>query len=403
MEVADEQLAEFFATIDPLLDERQRRMTAGAAARMLGRGGTTTVARLAHMSRNTVLTGAREVQAGGAVRSDRVRREGAGRKRNIDKDPNLLLELDDLVSPEARGDPMSPLRWTAKSTYQLAETLRDRGFAVGPTTVRELLHEMGYSLQGTSKQKEGAQHVDRDAQFHHINDTAGAFLADGQPVVSVDAKKKELVGEYSNAGQEYQPKGKPARTKVHDFIDPEMGKAIPYGVYDLGANEGWVSVGDDADTAGFAVATIGRWWAQMGRQRYPKATRLLICADAGGSNGYRIRAWKVELAKLAKETGLEITVAHFPPGTSKWNKIEHRLFSFITMNWRGRPLTSYRVMVQLIANTTTTKGLKVNAELDEGYYPTGIKISDKELAAVPLTRNEFHGDWNYTVHPKPLT
>jgi len=403
MEVADEQLAEFFATIDPLLDERQRRMTAGAAARMLGRGGTTTVARLAHMSRNTVLTGAREVQAGGAVRSDRVRREGAGRKRNIDKDPNLLLELDDLVSPEARGDPMSPLRWTAKSTYQLAETLRDRGFAVGPTTVRELLHEMGYSLQGTSKQKEGAQHVDRDAQFHHINDTAGAFLADGQPVVSVDAKKKELVGEYSNAGQEYQPKGKPARTKVHDFIDPEMGKAIPYGVYDLGANEGWVSVGDDADTAGFAVATIGRWWAQMGRQRYPKATRLLICADAGGSNGYRIRAWKVELAKLAKETGLEITVAHFPPGTSKWNKIEHRLFSFITMNWRGRPLTSYRVMVQLIANTTTTKGLKVNAELDEGYYPTGIKISDKELAAVPLTRNEFHGDWNYIVHPKPLT
>jgi transposase len=403
MEVADEQLAEFFATIDPLLDERQRRMTAGAAARMLGRGGTTTVARLAHMSRNTVLTGAREVQAGGAVRSDRVRREGAGRKRNIDKDPNLLLELDDLVSPEARGDPMSPLRWTAKSTYQLAETLRDRGFAVGPTTVRELLHEMGYSLQGTSKQKEGAQHVDRDAQFHHINDTAGAFLADGQPVVSVDAKKKELIGEYSNAGQEYQPKGKPARTKVHDFIDPEMGKAIPYGVYDLGANEGWVSVGDDADTAGFAVATIGRWWAQMGRQRYPKATRLLICADAGGSNGYRIRAWKVELAKLAKETGLEITVAHFPPGTSKWNKIEHRLFSFITMNWRGRPLTSYRVMVQLIANTTTTKGLKVNAELDEGYYPTGIKISDKELAAVPLTRNEFHGDWNYTVHPKPLT
>jgi transposase len=403
MEVADEQLAEFFATIDPLLDERQRRMTAGAAARMLGRGGTTTVARLAHMSRNTVLTGAREVQAGGAVRSDRVRREGAGRKRNIDKDPNLLLELDDLVSPEARGDPMSPLRWTAKSTYQLAETLRDRGFAVGPTTVRELLHEMGYSLQGTSKQKEGAQHVDRDAQFHHINDTAGAFLADGQPVVSVDAKKKELIGEYSNAGQEYQPKGKPARTKVHDFIDPEMGKAIPYGVYDLGANEGWVSVGDDADTAGFAVATIGRWWAQMGRQRYPKATRLLICADAGGSNGYRIRAWKVELAKLAKETGLEITVAHFPPGTSKWNKIEHRLFSFITMNWRGRPLTSYRVMVQLIANTTTTKGLKVNAKLDEGYYPTGIKISDKELAAVPLTRNEFHGDWNYTVHPKPLT
>jgi hypothetical protein len=402
MEVAEDQLAEFFASMAPLLDERQRRMTAGAAARMFGRGGTTTVARAAHMSRNTVLTGAREIEAGDAAASVRVRREGAGRKRSIDKDPNLLLGLDDLVSPEARGDPMSPMRWTAKSTYQLADTLRAKGFDIGPTTVRELLHEMGYSLQGTSKQKEGAQHVDRDAQFHHINDTAGAFCADNQPVISVDAKKKELIGEYSNAGQEYQPKGKPARTKVHDFIDPEMGKAIPYGVYDLGADEGWVSVGDDADTARFAVATIGRWWAQMGKQRYPKATGLLICADAGGSNGYRIRAWKVELAKLAKETGLEISVAHFPPGTSKWNKIEHRLFSFITMNWRGRPLTSYRVMVQLIANTTTKKGLKVNAELDEGYYPTGVKISDKELGAVPFTRNEFHGDWNYTVHPKPL-
>ncbi len=402
MEVAEDRLAEFFASMTPLLDERQRRMAAGAVARMLGRGGTTTVARLAHMSRNTVLTGAREVEAGEATGSSRIRREGGGRKRSIDKDPILLLELDDLVSPEARGDPMSPLRWTAKSTYQLADALRAKGYDIGPTTVRELLHEMGYSLQGTSKQKEGAQHVDRDAQFHHINDTAAAFLADNQPVISVDAKKKELIGEYSNGGQEYQPKGKPDRTKVHDFIDPEMGKAIPYGVYDLGADEGWVSVGDDADTAGFAVATIGRWWAQMGRPRYPKATRLLICADAGGSNGYRIRAWKVELAKLAKETGLEITVAHFPPGTSKWNKIEHRLFSFITMNWSGRPLTSYRVMVQLIANTTTKKGLKVNAELDEGYYPTGVKISDKELAAVPLTRNEFHGDWNYTVHPKPL-
>jgi hypothetical protein len=402
MEVAEDQLAEFFAVTAPLLDERQRRMTAGAVARMLGRGGTTTVARAAQMSRNTVLTGAREIETGESMDGGRIRREGGGRKRSIDKDPNLLLELDDLVSPEARGDPMSPLRWTAKSTYQLSDALRAKGYDIGPTTVRELLHEMGYSLQGTSKQKEGAQHVDRDAQFHHINDTAAAFLADDQPVISVDAKKKELIGEYSNGGKEYQPKGKPDRTKVHDFIDPEMGKAIPYGVYDLGADEGWVSVGDDADTAGFAVATIGRWWAQMGRQRYPKATRLLICADAGGSNGYRIRAWKVELAKLAKETGLEITVAHFPPGTSKWNKIEHRLFSFITMNWRGRPLTSYRVMVQLIANTTTKKGLKVNAELDEGYYPTGVKISDKELAEVPLTRNEFHGDWNYTVHPKPL-
>jgi transposase len=392
VEVTEEELEGFFSAISPLLDERQRRVVAGATARLLGRGGTSAVARAAEMSRNTVTTGAAEIETGEAARQRRVRREGGGRKQAIDKDPNLLLELDDLVSPEARGDPMSPLRWTSKSTYKLADALRAKGFDVGPTTVRELLHEMGYSLQGTSKQKERAQHVDRDAQFHHINDTAAAFVANGQPVISVGAKKKELIGEYANAGQEYQPAGKPTRTKVHDFIDPEMGKAIPYGVYDLGADEGWVSVGDDADTAGFAVATIGRWWAQMGRPRYPDATQLLICSDAGGSNGYRIRAWKIELAKLAKETGLEITVAHFPPGTSKWNKIEHRLFSFITMNWRGRPLTSYRVMVQLIANTTTKKGLKVNAALDESHYPTGVKISNEELAAVPLTRNKFQGD-----------
>ena len=272
------------------------------------------------MSRNTVITGGREIALGEATVRVRVRREGAGRKRLIDKDPNLLLELDDLVSPEARGDPMSPLRWTAKSTYRLADALEAKGFDISPKTVGDLLGEMGYSLQGTSKQKEGAQHVDRDAQFRYINESAGKFLAAGQPVISVDAKKKELIGEFSNAGKEYQPQGKPVRTEVHDFIDPEMGKAIPYGVYDLGADEGWVSVGDDADTAGFAVSTIGRWWVQMGRGRYPDATRLLICADAGGSNGYRVRAWKVELARLAADTGLDITVAHFPPGTSKWNK-----------------------------------------------------------------------------------
>ena len=402
MEVGEEQLTEFFSTVMPLLDERQRRVLAGASARMLGRGGVSAVSRTAEMCRNTVITGGKEIVSGKASPGGRVRREGGGRKRLIDKDPDLLLELDDLVSPEARGDPMSPLRWTSKSTYHLADALREKGFEISPRTVGELLGEMGYSLQATSKQKEGAQHVDRDAQFQHINDTAVAFMTDGQPVISVDAKKKELVGEYSNAGREYQPKGEPARTKVHDFIDPEMGKAIPYGVYDIGADEGWVSVGDDADTAGFAVATIGRWWAQMGKFRYPDATRLLVCADAGGSNGYRIRAWKVELAKLARETGLEITVCHYPPGTSKWNKIEHRMFSFITMNWRGRPLTSYRVIVQLIANTTTKKGLKVNAERDQGSYPTGVKISNKELAAVPLTKHEFQGAWNYTIYPEPL-
>jgi hypothetical protein len=397
VEVAEEQLTEFFSTVLPLLDERQRRAVVGAGAKMLGRGGVSFVSRATAMSRNTVRIGAEEIAAGETAPSARVRRSGAGRPRLIDKDPNLLLELDDLVSPDARGDPMSPLRWSLKSTYNLAEALNEKGYEISPRTVAELLGRMGYSLQGTSKQKEGAQHVDRDAQFRHINDTAVDFMTSGQPVISVDAKNKELVGRYSNAGREYQPKASPARTKVHDFIDPEMGKAIPYGVYDLGADEGWVSVGDDADTAGFAVATIGRWWAQMGRLRYPNATRLLICADAGGSNGYRIRAWKVELAKLAKETGLEITVCHYSPGTSKWNKIEHRMFSFITMNWRGRPLTSYRVIVQLIANTTTKKGLKVNAELDQGHYPKGVKITPKELAAVPLTRHEFQGsevgDW----------
>jgi hypothetical protein len=402
VEIDEEGLTDLFSVMMPLLDERQRRVLAGATARVLGRGGIAAVSRAASMSRNTVITGSREISSGEAEPRERVRRKGGGRKALIDKDPNLLLELDDLVSPEARGDPMSPLRWTSKSTYHLADALRAKGFEVSPGTVGALLADMGYSLQGTSKQKEGTQHVDRDAQFHHINDTAAAFVADDQPVISVDTKKKELVGEYSNGGREYQPKGEPTRTKVHDFIDPEMGKAIPYGVYDVGADEGWVSVGDDADTAGFAVATIGRWWAQMGKARYPHATRLLVCADAGGSNGYRVRAWKVELAKLAKETGLEVTVCHFPPGTSKWNRIEHRMFSHITMNWRGRPLVSYRTIVQLIAGTTTKKGLKVKADRDQGHYPLGVKISDKELAAVPLTRHEFHGEWNYTVHPEPL-
>jgi hypothetical protein len=400
--VAENDLSAFFSSVSVVLDERQRRVVAGATATMLGRGGVTAVARASSMSRNTVITGVKEIASGQMAGAGRIRREGAGRKRLIDKDPHLLLELDDLVSEEARGDPMSPLRWTSKSTYHLARALQAKGFEVSPRTVADLLAQMGYSLQATSKQKEGAQHVDRDAQFRYINEMAGQFLGADQPVVSVDSKKKELVGEYSNAGHEYQAQKKPVRTEVHDFIDPEMGKAIPYGVYDIGADEGWVSVGNDADTAGFAVSTIGRWWAQMGKARYPEATRLLVCADAGGSNGYRVRAWKVELAKLANETGLEITVCHFPPGTSKWNKIEHRMFSFITMNWRGRPLTSYRVIVQLIANTTTDKGLKINAALDEDYYPTGVKITKKELAAVPLTRHQFHGDWNYTVHSSPL-
>ncbi len=401
MEVTVEGLGEFFERVLPLLDERQQRLVLGATASMLGRGGKTVVSEAALVSRNTVIAGVREIETG-ADPSDRVRRAGGGRKRAIDKDPDLLLELDALVYPETRGDPMSPLRWTLKSTRVLAAALRAKGFEVGASLVGELLHQMGYSLQGTAKRKEGTQHADRDGQFRYINEQAVASLASDQPVISVDAKKKELVGDYANGGLEWQPQGSPERVRVHDFIDPEMGKAIPYGVYDLANDEGWVSVGDDADTAAFAVHTIGQWWAQMGKARYPKATRLLVCADAGGSNGYRIRAWKTELAKFAAETGLEVTVCHYPPGTSKWNKIEHRLFSFITMNWRGRPLTSYRVIVELIANTTTRKGLKVQAALDQGHYPTGIKISDQQLAAVPLTRHDWHGDWNYTLHPSPL-
>ncbi len=319
MEVTDEALSRFFGQVLPLLDERQQRLLLGAAASMLGRGGKTAVAEAAAVSRNTVIAGTKEIEAG-AGPGDRVRRPGGGRKKAIDKDPNLLLELDELVSPETRGDPMSPLRWTLKSTRQLAEGLRAKGFDVGASLVGQLLHQMGYSLQGTAKQKEGTQHADRDGQFRYINDQAVAHLGDDQPVISVDTKKKELVGDYANGGAEWQPEGKPERVRVHDFIDPEMGKAIPYGVYDLANDEGWVSVGDDADTAAFAVSTIARWWAQMGKARYPKATRLLVCADAGGSNGYRVRAWKTELARLAADTGLEITVCHYPPGTSKWNK-----------------------------------------------------------------------------------
>lgn len=398
MEVTEEALANAFSVMLPHLDERQRRIVTGSMARALGRGGIAAVARAAQMSRSTVQTAAREVDTG-LERSDRVRRPGGGRKKAVDKDPDLLLELDDLVSPETRGDPMSPLRWTLKSTRELAEALRAKGFEIGASLVGQLLNQMGYSLQGTAKVSEGAQHADRNAQFEYLNAQAKNYLAAGQPVISVDTKKKELVGDFANAGQEWQPEGEPPRVNVHDFPDPEMPKAVPYGVYDLAANEGWVNVGDDGDTAAFAVESIRRWWWRMGKPRYPEATKLLITADAGGSNGYRVRAWKTELARLAAETGLEITVCHYPPGTSKWNRIEHRLFSFITMNWRGRPLTSYRVIVELIAATTNRKGLKVEADLDPGYYPRGVKVTDEQLAAVPIRPHEWHGDWNYTVLP----
>lgn len=401
MEVTDEGLAEFFSFVNPHLDEKQRRMVAGAVAQMLGRGGATKVAGASGMSRNTVISGRRSAEAGEEP-TGRVRAEGGGRPQLIDEDPDLLLDLDDLVEPDARGDPMSPLRWTLKSTRQLAKALGDMGHQVSSWTVGQLLHAMGYSLQATAKTVEGAQHPDRNAQFEYINRLAGERLAGGEPVISVDCKKKELVnGTKANAGREWQPKGKPERVDVHDFPDPEIPKAIPYGVYDLGANEGWMSVGDDHDTAAFAVNAIRRWWQTMGAERYPKAKRLLITADAGGSNGYRNKLWKVELAKLAAQTGLDITVCHYPPGTSKWNKVEHRMFSFITINWRGKPLTSYRTIVELAAGTTTETGLRICAEWDQGYYPTGTKITDKELATVPLTGHDWHPDWNYDIAARP--
>jgi len=307
-----------------------------------------------------------------------------------------LQDLDLLVHPGTRGDPMSLLRWTSKSTYKLAEELARQGYKVSADSVGRLLKRLGYSLQAPSKQKEGATHPDRDAQFRYLNKMAEDFLAQGQPAISVDTKKKELVGEFSNGGREWQPKGEPDEVKVHDFVDKELGRAVPYGVYDLANDEGWVSVGDSADTAEFAVNSIRAWWANMGSDRYPGAHKLLVTADAGGSNGYRLRNWKLQLAKLAGELGLDITVCHYPPGTSKWNKIEHRMFSFITMNWRGRPLVSYRTIIELIS-ATQTKSLNLRADLDPRSYERGIKVSDAQLAAVPLQRHDWHGEWNYTV------
>jgi len=398
VEIDPEDLERFFGFVLPHLDEKQRRLLTGAMARLLGRGGPTTVAAASGLSRNTVIGGAKAFDAGEAP-TGRVRRDGGGPRRE-GTDPDLLVDLDDLVEPDARGDPMSPLRWTLKSTRQLAKALGDMGHRVSSWKVAELLHQMDYSLQATAKVVEGAQHPDRNAQFEYLNRLATQRIAAGQPVISVDCKKKELVnGTKANAGREWQPTGRPERVDVHDFPDPEVPKAIPYGVFDVAANEGWMSVGDDHDTAAFAVHAIGRWWAAMGRDRYPEATSLLVTADAGGSNGYRNKLWKVELATLAAETGLTITACHYPPGTSKWNKIEHRMFSFITKNWRGKPLTSYQVIVNLVAGTTTATGLRILAEWDQGHYPTGTEIKDTDLAALPLTGHAWHPEWNYDVLP----
>ncbi|MDQ0771762.1 transposase [Streptomyces aurantiacus] len=385
----------------PHFDERQRRLMMGAEARILGHGGIRAAAQAAQVSETTVRKGVDELEAGEEPLG-RVRRPGGGRKRSADLDPGLRPALLALVEPDERGDPMSPLRWTVKSTRNLATALTRQGHRVSADTVGDLLREEGFSLQAGAKTLEGRQHPDRDAQFCYINEQAKDHMSAGQPVISVDAKKKELIGEYKNAGRQWRPAGDPARVKTHDFLDRQgPGKAIPYGIYDLAANTGWVSVGTDHDTAAFAVASIRRWWQARGRHDYPAATRLLITADAGGSNGYRTRIWKTELAALAAETGLDITVCHMPPGTSKWNKIEHRLFSHISLNWRGRPLTSHDVIVNSIAATTTRTGLTVHAELDTGTYDTGIKVTDSDIDALPMHRHRFHGDWNYTLRPRP--
>ena len=399
MEVTEEALARFFEVVLPHMNEVQRRVVAGAMAEMFGHGGKTAVANASGMSRNTVIKAESEVAAG-VEPSTRQRAPGGGDKPLTERQPGLLAALDELVYPETRGNPMSRLRWTSKSSTKLAEELVRQGYDVSSRTVLRLLHLLGYSLQANAKVTEGRQHPDRDAQFHYLNDQAEAFIDDDQPVISVDTKKKELIGDYANGGTEWSPEGKPERVAVHDFADTALGeyaKAIPYGIYDVANDEGWVNVGDTADTARFAVESIRRWWHQMGRHRFAGAERLLITADAGGSNGYRLRAWKVELAKLAEETGLEITVCHYPPGTSKWNRIEHRMFSFITMNWRGRPLTTLRTIIELISATTTKTGLSIQADYDPNWYPTGVKITNKQLAAVPLEPHEFHGEWNYTI------
>jgi transposase len=381
------------------MGEAMRRRWAAAEARALGRGGATRVAEATGLSLPTIRRGLRELDSGVPLQAARQRQAGAGRPPRVIEDPKLLHDLDALVDPVTRGDPNSPLRWTCKSTVQLAKELQARGHVVSQDTVGRLLHQLDFSLQALRKTREGADHPDRDAQFHYIARKVRQFQRRGQPAISVDTKKRELVGLFKNAGREWQPKGEPEDVNVYDFPRLADGKAIPYGVYDLAQNEGWVSVGTDHDTAAFAVAAIRQWWAEMGRATYPAATELLVTADSGGSNSARTRLWKVELQRLANQTGLSITVCHFPPGTSKWNKIEHRMFCHITTNWRGRPLVSYQVVVSLIAHTSTTDGLKVNARLDRRHYPTGIKVTEDDLAAVHITPAKFHGNWNYTIAP----
>jgi len=393
-------LAEKFERIRPHLNEASLRLWAANEALSLGYGGVSEVSRATELSRTTIHAGMAELaSAAMAHESNRIRRSGGGRKKLTDKDPGLLGALNQLVDPVTRGDPESPLRWTSKSTTKLAQELSTRGHPVSQRTVCDLLTGEGYSLQSVRKTREGAQHPDRDAQFQFLNAQVQAALKAGQPVISVDTKKKELVGDFKNAGQEWQKKKTPIKVRVHDFVDPGLGKAAPYGVYDLAANQGWVSVGIDHDTAEFAVESIRRWWRQMGKPLYPKATRLLITADCGGSNGYRVRLWKVALQRFADETRITLQVRHLPPGTSKWNKIEHRMFCHITQNWRGKPLESLAVIVDLIGHTTTQKGLKIRAEIDASSYPKGQTVSDEAMKLVQLKPHAFHGEWNYAILP----
>lgn len=388
-----------YAAVLPHLDERGRRSFAAGEARAAGYGGIAAVSRATGIAASTIGRGLKELACGSGLSADRVRRHGGGRKRLVAANATLLDDLLALVSPSERGDPMSPLRWTCTGLRRLAAELGTRGYKISHTVVGELLKQQKFSLQANRKTREGDSHPDRDAQFAHINASVTRALAEQQPVISVDTKKKELVGDFKNAGREWRPQGEPEEVRVHDFVIKELGRAAPYGIYDLAANAGWVSVGIDHDTAAFAVQTIRTWWHSVGASRYPDARRLTITADGGGSNGSRVRLWKRELQRLANELGLEISVHHFPPGTSKWNKIEHRLFSFISMNWRAKPLVSYRVIVDLISATTTDTGLTVRCELDTNAYPKGITVPDREMANVNIIRHEFHGEWNYQIRP----
>jgi len=389
-----------FTVLEAVLDEKSRRLLVAAESKAWGAGGISAISKTTGVSRQVIRQGLRELEQSATHPAGRIRRPGGGRKSAKQKDPTLVADLEKLVEPVTRGDPESWLRWTSKSVRKLAEELSGMGHDVSYPVVAELLHEMGYSLQANRKTKEGDSHPDRNAQFEHINARVQQYMDLRQPVISVDTKKKELVGDFKNGGQDWRPQGKPEKVRVHDFLIPELGRAAPYGIYDLAENTGWVSVGVDHDTASFAVATIRRWWHAMGQERYPHAKRLMITADGGGSNGSRLRLWKLELQTMADETGLAIAVSHFPPGTSKWNKIEHRLFSFISKNWRGQPLTSLQVIVSLIAGTTTRKGLKVHAEIDSRSYPAGIKVPDAEMDLINLRRDEFHGEWNYEILPR---